>query len=95
MEGKLQSQIIKWLKMKGAYVIKTKSGPGTPVGCPDILFLFEGAWGVIEVKAARNSKYQTGQRFTLDRLSKWSPFVYTTYPENWLEIQKALLTQFF
>lgn len=95
MEAKLQTQIIKWLKSKGAYVIKTKPGPGTPVGCPDIIFLFEGAWGALEVKASKSAKWQTGQEATLNRLGGWSPFVWKVYPENWLDIQKILLRQFF
>jgi hypothetical protein len=95
VEGKLQSEIIKWLKSKGAYVIKCKSGPGTPVGCPDIIFLYEGAWGAIEVKASKVSKFRPGQKPTLARLGAWSPFVYVAYPANWLEIKKELTNLFF
>jgi hypothetical protein len=95
MEAKLQSQIIKWLKSKGAYVIKSKPGPGVPVGCPDIIFLFEGAWGAIECKATARAQWQPGQEATLKRLNIWSPFVWKIYPDNWLDIQKVLLTQFF
>lgn len=95
MEGKLQAQIIKWLKVHGAYVIKTKPGPGIPAGCPDIIFLLEGAWGALECKAASTSRYQPGQEATLKHLSAWSPFVWKAYPENWPLIQKELLAQFF
>ena len=95
MEKNLQSKIIKFLKEHKAYVIKTKPGPGTPVGCPDIIFLYEGAWGAIEVKASKNAKWQPGQLETGERLSEWSPFVYKAYPENWGEIKKELLSQFF
>lgn len=94
-EKKLQSEIIKFLKEHKAYVIKTQAGPGTPVGCPDIIFLFEGAWGAIEVKAARDSKYRVGQQATLGHLGKWSPFVWTAYPENWPEIKDFLIRHFF
>lgn len=95
MESKLQSKIIKFLKQKGAYVVKTKPGPGTPVGCPDILFLYEGAWGAIECKASEGARYQPGQEATLRRLQDWSPFVYTASPENWDLICKELLLLFF
>ena len=94
-ERKLQSEIIKFLKSKGAYVVKTRAAPGVPVGCPDIIFLFEGAWGVVECKAARNSPYRVGQKATLAHLGAWSPFVYTAYPENWPLIKDELLTNFF
>jgi Holliday junction resolvase len=95
VEATLQSQIIRWLKSQGAYVIKTRAGMGTPVGTPDIIFLFEGAWGVIECKASKTAKFQTGQKQCLDKLAGWSPFVYVAYPENWSEIKKSLLLQFF
>lgn len=95
MEAKLQSDIIKFLKSKHAYVIKTHPGMGTPTGCPDIIFLYEGAWGVIEVKADAKSKYQPGQYDTLERLSKWSPFVFTVHPNNWHYTQEELLQTFF
>jgi Holliday junction resolvase len=95
MEAKLQTTIIKFLKAEGAYVIKTKPQPGTPVGCPDIIFLFEGAWGAIEVKASKSSPWQPGQELTLKKLGNWSPFVYKAYPDNWLEIKADLLRRFF
>lgn len=94
-ESTLQAKIIKWLKSKGAYVIKTKPGPGVPVGCPDVVFIFEGAWGVIEVKSSKTAKVQPGQPETLLRLARWSPFVYKCYPENWPAIQTELSTLFF
>lgn len=95
MEAKLQSQITKFLREKGAYVITTKSGPGTPTGCPDIIFLFEGAWAAIECKASKTARYQPGQKATLKRLDEWSGFVFVAYPDNWPEIKKILLTHFF
>jgi Holliday junction resolvase len=94
-ENKLQTEIIKWLKSKGAYVIKTRPAPGIPVGCPDIIFLFEGAWGAIEVKASKTAKMQSLQPETLIRLSRWSPFVYKCYPENWGGIKAELSSLFF
>jgi Holliday junction resolvase len=95
MEKAVQSEIIKWLKGAGCYVVKTKAGMGTPVGCPDIIFLYEGAWGVIECKAAKNSKFQPGQQSTLQRLRNWSPFCYVVYPENWPEVKAELQKSFF
>lgn len=95
METKLQTQIIKFLKAEGAYVIKTKPGMGTPVGCPDIIFLYEGAWGAIEVKASVTSPWRPGQESTLRRLSGWSLFAYKAYPDNWPDIKDDLLRRFF
>jgi Holliday junction resolvase len=95
MERKLQTEVIKFLKGKGAYVIKTRPGMGTPTGCPDIIFMFEGAWGAIEVKASRTSRWQSGQEATLARLNTWCPFAWKVYPENWGKIKQILLTHFF
>lgn len=94
-EAKLQKEIITWLKGRGAYVFKTRPGMGTPIGCPDVIFLYEGAWGVIEVKSSARAKYQPGQKHTLGKLKLWSPFVYMAYPENWHGIKAELLTTFF
>jgi Holliday junction resolvase len=95
MESKLQSTIIRWLKSKGAYVVKTRPGAGTPVGCPDVLFLFEGAWGAIECKASKTARWRPGQEATLAKLLEWSPFVWKVYPENWSEVQDILIDRFF
>lgn len=95
IEARLQGNIIRWLKSKGAYVIKTKPGPGIPTGCPDIIFLFEGVWGAIEVKSSKTAKFQPGQKPTLKRLDLWNPFVYVAYPENWPKIKAELVARFF
>lgn len=95
MEKKLQSEITKWLRGAGAYVIKTKPGMGTPVGCPDVIALYKEKWCVIEVKASAKAPYRTGQQATLRHLSEWSPLVYTAYPENWPGIKAELLRVFF
>lgn len=95
MEVKLQSEIIKWLKSRGAYVIKTRPGTGTPIGCPDIIALYEGAWVVIEVKAHAKARFRPGQQATLAKLRAWSEFTYIAYPENWPGIKAELLKLFF
>lgn len=89
MESKLQSEIIKWLKSKGCYVIKLQSGPGVPQGSPDILALKEGAWLAVEVKASRRSKYQPLQKERLEKLDGWS-WAKAVFPENWVEIKSEL-----
>ncbi len=88
-EVKLQTDIIKYLKKKGCYVIKTKPGTGTPTGCPDIIFLFEGFWGAIEVKASAKAPYQPLQKETLEKLNSWS-FAKSVYPDNWDDVKSEL-----
>ena len=95
IERRLQSTIIKWLKEKGAYVIKTRTYPGIPVGCPDIIFLYRDEWGAIEVKADKKARFQVGQEATIEHLQTMSDFVYVAYPENWEEIKADLEDLFF
>lgn len=95
MEAKLQKKIVKFLKERGAYVIKTRPGLGTPVGCPDIIFLFGRNWGVIEVKANEKAPFRVGQQATLNFLKGQNSYVYIACPENWPIIKQVLLSRFY
>lgn len=88
-ESKLQTQVIKFLKSKGCYVIKTQPGAGIPVGCPDIIALFEGCWLAIECKADAKSSYQPLQEETLEKLDEWS-YAKMICPQNWSIIKQEL-----
>jgi Holliday junction resolvase len=89
MESKLQSEIIKYLKSKGCFVVKLQAGPGVPQGSPDILALKEGCWLAIEVKASVNSPFQPLQKERLAKLDEWS-WARAVYPQNWPEIKAEL-----
>lgn len=84
-EAQVQTKIIKYLKKKGCYVIKTKPGPGVPVGCPDVIFLCGAIWGALECKASETARYQPLQKQTLEMLDGWS-YARALYPENYDEI---------
>lgn len=88
-ESKLQSDIRKYLKNKGCYVLVIKPQPGIPDGCPDIIFMFEGFWGSIEVKASPTAKYQPLQKETLEKLNEWS-WSRCVNPLNWLDVKQEL-----
>lgn len=88
-ESQLQAKIIKYLKDKGCYVIKTKPGVGTPVGCPDIIALCGGLWLALEVKGSATAKYRPLQETTLEMLDGWS-YAKTVFPANWWEIKADL-----
>jgi Holliday junction resolvase len=94
MEAKLQSKIIGWLKAQGFYVLKTRPGPGMPVGCPDIIALYNDKWLAIEVKAAVNAKFRVGQLQTLQYLKRDNRFVYVANPQNWPGIRDEIVAQF-
>ena len=88
-ETNLQSVITKHLRGKGCYVLKTRPGVGTPDGCPDIIFLYEGFWGAIEVKASSKAKWQPLQKPTLEKLNAWS-WAKRVDPTNWPEVRAEL-----
>ena len=94
-ESKLQSEIIKWLKHQGCYVIKHSAIAGVPTGCPDLSAYYDGAVIFIEVKASPKAKFQPLQKETLAKLRDWFEFVYVVYPENWEEVKGILTTTFF
>lgn len=89
VEARLQAQIIRWLKAKGFYVIKTTAAPGVPVGCPDVIALLEGLWIALEVKASATAKFQPLQKETLAKLDNWS-YAKAVYPGNWEEVKQEI-----
>lgn len=89
VESTVQTKIIKKLKEHKCYVIKTKPGPGTPKGCPDIIFMLEGFWGAIEVKAYANSPYQKLQPETIAKFQDWS-WCRVAHSENLQEVLDEL-----
>ena len=91
-ESNLQTKIIRYLKSKGCYVIKTQAGPGVPQGCPDIFFFIDGFYGAIEVKAAKSSAFRPHQKETIERLNDWSwaRVVYGGKASNWPETRSEL-----
>lgn len=89
-EAAFQGKVIRWLKSKGCFVIKTQAGPATPVGTPDLIALFPGGgWCALEIKASAKSKYQPLQKVTIAKLDAMY-FSRAVWPENWDEIKKEL-----
>lgn len=88
-EASLQAKIVRYLKSKKCYVIKTTPGPGVPVGCPDIIFMKDGFWGGLEVKASKTSRFQPLQKDTIKLLNDMS-YCRPVYPENWDDIKLEL-----
>lgn len=89
VESTLQSNIRKYLRSKGCYVLVIRPQPGIPEGCPDVLFMLEGFWGSIEVKAAPGSPYQPLQQETISKHDKWS-WSRRVDPTNWNQIKAEL-----
>lgn len=90
-ESKVQSELIRYLKGKGCYVIKTRPGMGTPLGCPDVFAFFEGFWAAFEIKASPKSAFGPLQEETIKKLSDWS-FCCVVHTDNLQEVKQKLET---
>lgn len=88
IEKKLQSEIIKYLKSKGCFVMKC-GGSGVPTGTADVFFCVEGFYGFAEVKASKTSKFQPLQREFLEKMNNWS-WARRVDPTNWQEVKAEL-----
>lgn len=88
-ESRLQSDIRKYLRDRGCYVLVITGGPGIPDGCSDIIFMFEGFWGAIEVKASPTARWQPLQKETLEKLDDWS-WARRVDPTNWGKVKTEL-----
>lgn len=89
VESTLQTNIRKYLKSKGCYVLVIKPQPGIPDGTPDIIFMLEGFWGAIEVKTDELSKYQPLQKEILEVFDAWS-WARRVDPSNWPSVMQEL-----
>lgn len=84
-EKKLQSEIIQFLKDKGAYVLKNDATYRK--GVPDLSFWHPDLSGFIEVKDHENSPYQPLQNLTIGMLQDMGVFCEVIHNENWAEWQ--------
>lgn len=91
-EADLQSKIIKYLRSKGAIPLKYQQNATTRAGVPDIIFLKDGFWGAIEVKATKSSPFRPGQKAMVEKLDSmsWARVVWGGKNSNWPEVQKEL-----
>lgn len=90
-ESTFQATVIRYLKARGCYVIKT-GGLGTPDGCPDVIALVDGGgWLALEIKASKTSKFQPLQKKTIEKLDNMY-YARVVYDKNWNEIKKELGT---
>lgn len=89
LESNLQTKIAKWLRSKGCFVMVLTPGKGIPRGVSDVFFCYEGFYGFLEVKKAKNAKRQPGQEQFVKKMDEWS-FARIVYPENYEEVLKEI-----
>ena len=80
-EAYYQAQLIKKLErmFPGCYIVK--NDPALRQGIPDLLILYEGRWGMLEVKISATASVRPNQDFYVDKVGKMS-FAAFIYPEN-------------
>lgn len=88
-ESAFEKKVTKFLKSKGCDVFKMRIAPGVAEGTPDRLFLKEGFWGFLEVKASKDAPFRPLQPEKIKKYNDWS-YARATYPENWEEVKAEL-----
>ena len=88
-ESKLQTEIAKYLRSLGCWVMVIQPQAGIPTGTSDIFFCKDGFYGFIEVKASKSSPFQPLQKEFVAKMDKWS-WARVVYPESWREIKSEL-----
>lgn len=81
MEKQLQRDIIRFLRGRGAYVMKNDATYRQ--GVPDLSFWHSDLNGFIEVKASSSSPYQPLQKATIAKLQDMGIFCEVIHRENW------------
>lgn len=88
-EGKFQAEVIKWLRSKGAFVLKYQQNATTRQGVADVFFCKEGFYGWLECKRSKNAPLRPGQKQFINKMNEWS-YGKIIYPENWRETKEEI-----
>jgi len=80
-EGQYQARLIRKLKVMFPGCLILKNDPQYLQGVPDVLILFHGTWGALEVKLALDSEIRPNQRHYVEMMDRMS-FAAFICPEN-------------
>lgn len=81
LENKFQSNLIKEIKERFPGCIVMKYDSSYIQGIPDLLVLYKGKWGSLEVKKNATAKHQPNQDYYVGKMNEMS-FSKFIYPEN-------------
>lgn len=81
MEKTLQAEVIKYLRSKGAYVLKNDASYRQ--GVPDLSFWHPSLSGMLEIKDHEDSPYRPLQKPTIKKLQDMGVFCEVIHHENW------------
>jgi len=92
-ESQYQAKVIKKLKVMFPGCLVLKNDPQYLQGVPDVLILYYGTWGALEIKLALDGEIQPNQRYYVELMDQMS-FAAFLCPENeemvLYELQRAL-----
>lgn len=99
MEGKLQREVVGYLKRKGCFTLVIQPQAGIPSGTPDVIALLSGGGHVsLELKAsnpykkdgtAKKGAFRPLQQETVRKLNDLY-YARVVWPENWPAIKAEL-----
>jgi len=88
-ESQYQAKLVKKLELMFPGCMILKNNPNHLQGVPDLLVLFYGTWGALEVKLALDSEIRPNQRHYVARMDELS-FAAFICPENEEEVLNEL-----
>lgn len=88
-ESQYQAKLIKKIEIMFPGCLVLKNNPDHLQGVPDLLILFYGTWGALEVKLALDSEIQANQSYYVDLMNQMS-FAAFICPENEEEVLREL-----
>jgi hypothetical protein len=80
-ESQYQLKLIKKITHMFPGCLVLKNNPAHLQGVPDLLILYSGTWGALEVKLALDSEIQANQSYYVAMMDRMS-FAAFIYPEN-------------
>jgi hypothetical protein len=93
LESVYQRKLIKKLEKRFPGCVILKNDTDYLQGIPDLLFLWEEHWAILEVKASEDAEHQPNQDYYVHKLNRMS-FSAFIYPENEEEILDAMESAF-
>lgn len=85
-EKKFETKVKKYLKSKGAYIVKHHGGYYSARGVPDLLVCYRGLFIALELKSEKG-KLSELQRYNIREISKAGGIATVLYPKDFEEFK--------
>lgn len=88
-EKLFEEKIKKYLKHKGAWVVKIWGGGFQSAGIPDLLVCYKGLFIAIEVKATRGRPSDL-QKYNIEKIQEAGGYGIILYPKDFEEFKRFI-----